>query len=285
MSASPSLSMSPVLADDAARPVYRRVAAYLQREIVAGRLQADTRLPAERLLAEQLHVSRMSIRKALSHLAEQGLLVPSTGRGWFVASDALEEPPNALLSFAELGESRGLRPSSRVLLQEIRPADLNEADSLGVAPGSSLFDLDRVRCLDGMEVALHRTQVPLSRAPGLERVDFSVSSLYGVLQRHYSIIPTRAQCVIEGRPADERAAHLLEVELGAALLAFSATTFDQDGRPFELSRIEYRADRYRFHATVVRSDTLLMVPARVRRTAATMTLRATPDAAIPRGRD
>jgi GntR family transcriptional regulator len=261
LTTAPTSSRPSVLADDAAQPIYLRVAAHLHREIVAGLFQAGTRLPAERPLAEQLHVGRMSIRRALSHLAEEGLIVPSNGRGWFVANGALEEPPNALLSFAELGESRGLVPSSRVLSQEVRPADLNEAESLGVAPGSSLLDLYRVRCLDGLEIALHRARVPLSRAPGLEQVDFSASSLYAVLQREYSIVPTRAQCVIEGCPADESTAGLLEVAIGAALLVFSATTFDQHGSPIELSRIEYRADRYRFKATVVRSDTIFMAPA------------------------
>ncbi|MHB1509177.1 MAG: GntR family transcriptional regulator [Acidimicrobiales bacterium] len=239
-------------------PVYRRVSAYLRQEITSGALSGGMRLPAERTLAEALQVSRISVRQALRELAEAGLIASSTSRGWFVSELGLFERANALMSFSELGRSRGLEPSSRVLSHKVRPADLNEADELEIVPGSPLLDLERLRFLDGLEIALHQVRVPVDRAPGIEQTDFSSTSVFEALEEYHAIIPTRARWVIEGRPADERSARLLGLQPAAPLLVVSSTTTDQHDRPFELSRIDYRADRYRFQATIVRFNTTLV---------------------------
>jgi GntR family transcriptional regulator len=251
-------SIGSLLHDAPTEPVYRRVSAYLRQEITSGTLSGGMRLPAERTLADLLQVSRISVRRALRELAEAGLIAPSTSRGWFVSELGLFERANALMSFSELGRSRGLEPSSRVLSQKVRPADLNEADELEIAPGSPLLDLERLRFLDGLEIALHQVRVPVDRAPGIEQTDFSSASVFEVLEDYHGIIPTRARWVIEGRPADERSARLLGLQPAAPLLLVSSTTTDQHDRPFELSRIDYRADRYRFQATIVRFNTTLV---------------------------
>jgi GntR family transcriptional regulator len=255
------VSHSPLPEGDGAEPMYRRAAAYLRQEIMRGAFAEGERLPAERLLSDQLGISRITVRRALRELAEGGLIGPSTGRGWYVARGPVGEPPNALMSFSELGRSRGLRATSRVLAMEVRPADLNEAESLSVAPGSDVLVLERLRLLDDIEIAVHLVRVPLVRAPGLQRFDFARTSLYEVLRSEYSIVPSRAACTIEATPADDRLSSLLGMPPGSALLTLLQTTFDQDGRPCELSRIEYRGDRYRFHATIVRHETVVAVEA------------------------
>ncbi|MBA3382814.1 MAG: GntR family transcriptional regulator [Actinobacteria bacterium] len=105
-------------------------------EIASGALRPGDRLPAERAIGERLGVSRVTVRLALGALAGDGIIKSSTGRGSFVASlGPVGEPPNALLSFSELGAARGLEVSSRVLRAELRLQRLTRPTHFGSPRG------------------------------------------------------------------------------------------------------------------------------------------------------
>jgi GntR family transcriptional regulator len=147
-----------------------------------------------------------------------------------------------------MGRARGLEPSARVLHARRRPATLDEADLLQVAPGAELFDLRRLRYLDELAVAIDNSAIPLARAPDLTRVDFTRASLYEELERRHGIVPTHADYSVEASTADPEAGELLEVETGAPVLVTRHRAYDQHGRPIDTGVVIYRGDRYRFRA-------------------------------------
>ena len=102
----------------------------LRLDIDHGVYGPGARLPGERDLAERLGVSRVTTRRALARLATEGRLESSAQRGWFVPKQVLGEPPSTLQSFTEMVRARGLRPTTSVLRQEVRPATFEEADEL-----------------------------------------------------------------------------------------------------------------------------------------------------------
>ena len=236
-----------------AEPLYRRVSRWLVHEVDTGGLRSGDRIPPERWLCQELGVSRATVRRALEDLVADGM-VEIRGRVPFVAGGMLAEPPNALVSLTELGRARGLEPSSRVLRREVRPATLDEAEAFGVAPGSELFELERLRMLDGLPISLDTNRVPTRLVPGLEDVDFSSASLYEVLERAGERLSC-ADYAIEAGLADVPRAALLELEPGAAVLLATAVVLDARGRVLDIGRTVYRADRYRFHATLMRRRT------------------------------
>jgi GntR family transcriptional regulator len=233
------------LPGDEAEPLYQRVMRSIQHDIEAGRLTQGTRLPSERELCERLDVSRVTTRRALAGLVEQGVVEASPGRGWFVAAGPVSEPPNRLLSFSALGRARGLEPTARVVRCETRPASFEEADDLAVAPGAPLFDIERVRLLDGLPVSVDSSLVPLARVPALTSVEWTTASLYAVL-RDAGVVPTHADYSVHAESADARIAGLLELPAGGAVLIADQRTYDQDDRPIERGHVVYRGDRYRF---------------------------------------
>jgi len=235
---------------DAAQPLYHRVYREIAQEIEGGALQAGDRLPSERWLCDELGVSRATVRRALEELVADGL-VETRGRGSFVAGAALAEPPNALLSLSELGRSRGLEASSRVLGRETRPATIDEAEEFGVAPGAELFELHRLRMLDRMPIAVDRNLVPLRLVEGAPELDFTTVSLYDTLDAA-GHAPARADYDIEARAAEPGQAELLEIAPGAPVLVTTTVAMDGDGVVVDAGRTVYRADRYRFQATLLR---------------------------------
>ena len=246
----PTTPLSSVTAGN--RPRYYEVYRAIADEIAVGRLRPGERLSVERALCQQFGVSRATVRRALRALADDGLIELSAHRGAFVSSGPLSEPPNVLLSFAAMAAARGLEASAQVLHQEVRPATLDEAELLSIAPGSSVFQLERLRMLDGMPVSVDVNRVALARATAVGDADYRTASLYDTLERQCGRAPTTGDYTIEAVAADEKTAGLLEVAVGAPLLLTVDRTFDQLGEPLCTSRIVYRGDRYRFRATVHR---------------------------------
>ena len=150
-----------------------------------------------------------------------------------------------------MGRQRGFTVTSRVLRCNTREARLAESEELGVAPGSPVYDLARVRCFDGLPIATTETIVPRYLAPGLAELDFSERSLYGTLRTEYRVLPTRARFAIQAAACDPADAQHLEISRGEPVLIFTQTGYDQLGRAFELARTVYRADRYLFRGTLV----------------------------------
>jgi GntR family transcriptional regulator len=243
--------MASSLFSDVAQPVYHQVYRLIADEIASGALVPGERLPPERVLCERLSVSRATVRRALQQLVEDGLVEPSVGRGWFVSSGPLAEPPNALMSFTELGAARGLTASARVLSSGIRPGTIEEAEAFAIAPGADVFELERLRMLDGVPVAVDRCRVPLARAPVLPEVDFEDASLYAVLDEA-GAGPVRGDYTIEAAPADPARAEQLGLGPGEPLLVTETVSYDAAGRLVELTTTAYRSDRYRFRATLIR---------------------------------
>lgn len=216
-----------------------------------GRLGPGAHLPSERALGERLAISRITLRRALRELADRELIEPSAGRGWQVAQQRLDEPANALVSFSALARARGLEPSARVLRALVRPSTLDEAERLRVAPGVELLDLERLRLLDGVAILVSETLVSLTRAPGIESVDFGAVSLFDALD-DAGVAVTRADCVVEAVPVDARRAELLGLGTGEPVMRVLETLVGADGSPVALGLAVYRGDRYRLETTLLR---------------------------------
>jgi GntR family transcriptional regulator len=232
------------------QPLYHQVYRRLADEIEGGALQPGDRLPSERWLCDELGVSRATVRRAIEELVSDGL-IEGRGRGSFVTGQALAEPRGTLISLSELGRSRGLQASARVLSAAVRAATIDEAEAFGIAPGAELFELRRLRMLDGMPISLDGNRVPLRLAPSLPAVDFSEASLYQTLERT-GHCPVRADYDVEARCADADEAELLELALGEPVLFTITVAFDENGQIVDIGRTVYRADRYRFQATLMR---------------------------------
>ena len=221
----------------------------LRQQIRSGQLAPGAQLPTERELGGHFGVIRVTVRRALSALSQEGLVVAVRGRGTFVASGLLAEPANALMSFHELAARDGFTATSSVLSATVRPCTLDEAEQLRVVPGAELFDLVRRRSIGGLPVALDATLVPLEYAPHLPRVDWEVASLYREMAEAGQV-PVAADVAVEARAATPEEADELGTSVGAPVLVAESDAYASDGRVVVIGRIVYRGDRYRLRTRV-----------------------------------
>lgn len=230
---------------------HRRLSELLAR----GVYLPGSRLGGEREFSRTLGVSRTTLRHALRRLAAEGRVQASAQRGWFVANRVVGEPPSVLQSFTEMAQARGLRPSASLLSRHVRPASLDEAEQLGIAPASLVLEIVRLRGLDNVPICIDRTILVHGRAEALADADLTDRSLFALLEELADIHVARSSYAVRACGADPDVASLLNLDPGSPVLVGDDTSFDEDDRPILLARVTYRGDAYRFEATLYRSRT------------------------------
>ncbi|GAB3159007.1 GntR family transcriptional regulator [Microbispora hainanensis] len=248
------VSQASLIASDSPEPLWVQAAELIERRVREGALASGRRLPAERELCNQMGISRVTLRRALQHLVEQGVLRSSHGRGWYVAGRPDRDWPNSLESFTETARRKALTATSRVIRAEVKEASLDEADQFGVAAGTRLFVLERVRMLDGVPVGVDSSRVVLNVAPRLPETDFGKASLIEELTAG-GAEPVVAQSVIEAKGCPEGIAEHLDLTPGDPVLVMHQSMVDAVGRVVLVSTITYRGDRYRLRTSFVRGGT------------------------------
>src|SRR5580698_8740989 len=125
-------------------PLYLQLARNLATAIHCGVWSAGEALPSERTLSDAIGVSRITARKAIALLVEQGLIRRARGAGSFI-TPRYEDPLSRLSSFSEMLRRRGFTPSSKWISRVIEPANRDEVIQLGLSPAAAVTRLRRLR--------------------------------------------------------------------------------------------------------------------------------------------
>ena len=228
-------------------PLYVQLARRLAQEIRAGRFLPDEALPSERTLSESLQLSRVTARKAIDQLVDQGLVVRRRGSGNYI-SPRLDQPLSRLTSFSEELQQRGFTPSSRWLSRKPSAAAPDEQLTLGLPTGARVVRLQRLRLADGTVMAYETTVLPEHVLPDPLQVQ---SSLYECLAQRGKA-PVRALQHIRALNAEPKLAAMLEVPDGQAVLFITRVGYLESGLPVELTHSYCRSDYYGFVAEMKR---------------------------------
>jgi GntR family transcriptional regulator len=224
-------------------PLYRQLENALREALRDNLLKPNEALPAERDLAADLSVSRITLRKAIDKLVDDGLLVRRHGAGTFVAG-RVEKQFAKLSSFSEDMASRGRTVRSEWLIREAGAVTGEESLTFGLSPGTAVYRFHRIRYADDVPMALEFAIIPGFGLPSLDMVD---SSLYAALESTGNR-PVRALQRLRAALCDAERAALLGVEVGAPVLYIERRGFLADGRVIEATTSWYRGDAYDFVA-------------------------------------
>ena len=227
-------------------PLYRRIQADLRERVTTGELPPGTQVETEQELMARYGVSRATVRQALSGLVAEGLLEIRRGRGTYVHGAALEHRLGGFYTFSREIERHGMRPGTRVRAIGVEPADTDVAEGLGLAGGTPVVALTRVRLADDQPIVSETSYLPAARFKGLEETDFAHFSLYETLTTRFGVRPVRARETFVPVLLDEADAGVLGGDAGDPVLSVERTTYDADGVIIEFCQSILRADRYRY---------------------------------------
>lgn len=223
--------------------LYQRLKTALVSSIDSRRLEPDAALPSERDMAEVLGISRITVRKAIDGLVEEGRLVRKHGSGTYVAG-RVEKSFSTLSSFTEDMRARGRTVRSEWLMREGGQVSPEESLSLSLSPGTPVLRFHRIRFADDVAMALEYSTVPANCLGSEGEVS---ESLYDALRRR-NLHPVRALQRLRAVLLQQGQAALLGVEAGSPALLIERIGFAANGSAVESTRSFYRGDAYDFVA-------------------------------------
>lgn len=223
-------------------PLYLKLKTVIEDAIEAGRLKHGDALPPERDIADAADISRVTVRKAIDTLVDQGLLVRRRGSGTFVVKpiQRLQQPLSRLTSFTEDMRRRGMKAGSRWISRGIAFPTPEETMTLGLASEARVARLVRLRTANDMPIALERTSLPDDVLPDPDVID---DSLYQALSAR-GLRAIRANQRISAVLLRDDETKLLEVPPGSPALSVQRIAYFETGRVMEMSTALYRNDAY-----------------------------------------
>ncbi len=224
-------------------PIWQSIADTLRRAISEGAYAPGDKLPTEASLAERFGVNRHTVRHALAHLADEGLVHARRGAGVFVLTKPLDYPLSNRVRFHENLLAAGRLPDKRQLSVEIRSANEDDARRLRLSPGDQIAVAYSLSFADGTPVALAESRFPEARHPGLAealRTESGVTRAFAkVGVTDYLRVSTRLTAV----SADATQALHLQLREGVPLLLTEALSKTTDGMPIEHGRTWFASER------------------------------------------
>jgi GntR family transcriptional regulator len=231
------------------QPLYQQLQRALRAAIENRVIGPDDALPPERDLADMLSVSRITVRKAIDELVEEGLLVRKQGSGTFV-SNRVEKNFAKLTSFSEDMRARGREPRSIWINKAAGTVTPEESLTLRSSPGTPVFRFHRIRYADDAPMALEYATVLRDCLPSLDAVE---TSLYEALEQKGNR-PVRALQRLRAVLLTAEQAKLLKAQERDAGLLVARVGYLKDGRAVEFSQSYYRGDIYDFMAELSASS-------------------------------
>lgn len=224
-------------------PLYFQVARHLEEAISSGQLPPGTLFGNEIQLAEELGLSRPTMRKAMEHLVDKGLIVRRRGIGTRVVQPTVRRPLELSSLYEDLAGS-GQSPTTDVLAFEHLVADEEVAARLETQHGTEVVRVVRLRSARGRPIA-HMTNYLPRRLVEFDAATLEASGLYELLRARGIRLHSATQSV-GARTASAAEAKLLDEPKGSALLTMQRTTYDDHGAVVEYGTHLYAASRYSF---------------------------------------
>ncbi len=239
-------------------PKYHQIYLVLREQLHEGKFAQG--LPGELALMQQFSVARVTVRRALSQLAQEGLISREPGRGTRSllqrTAHASEAPPHKsqqaqLTGLLENLVSMGLRTSVKVLSVQRLASPHEVAMALQLEDGEWVQKAERVRYTKEGPLSHITTWVPERIARGFGRKELAQKPILMLLEES-GVKVGRAQQSISAKLADAQMARHLDVAVGSALLAVHRLIYDADDKPIQWLHGLYRPDRYEYQMQLSR---------------------------------
>lgn len=231
-------------------PFYYQVYQHLRQNIEHKVYKEGEQLPSERDLSEQFAVNRFTIRKATEKLILDGLVYPIRRKGYFVKQNRVAIDIDGHTSYTRTTSNNNLPRKVKVL--EIKPeypaAEL--AEFLQLEQDQLVWSIYFLRYFNDIPTTFSRTNIPLKRAPELNKHLVKTHSLYKTLEEHYGIKPRRINSICEIAYADESEFRHLAVYKGFPLLQVTSLMVDQHGMPLEKCVTKFRSDMVKLNVKI-----------------------------------
>lgn len=217
-----------------------------------NQMKPHTKLPSERDLCELWRLNRTTLRSAIKRLISDGKLYSKKGSGTFVAEQKIVRNLQDSQSITELLANEGKAFESKVLSFRVMPCSKELSHILQIPVGQGVYELIRLRMLDGEPLMMERTCLSEARFRHLIGADFEKESLYEVLKNHYGVMILGGKEKVGVTYAGKNEAELLNLQEETALFYLDGVAWDEKEEPVESFQSWVRADRIQLFSVLKR---------------------------------
>ena len=215
-------------------PKYKEIAIALKQKIVEGDYKEGELLPDQETLAKTYDTSRVTIRKAIQLLIDEGLLYTRRGSGTYVRSNIKKNNKNVTQINSVFGTSvqEGVDVTSKIIRFDVRFPTTYESEELMIKSTDPVYDVDQ----DARSI--ETSVMPLKYIRDLDE-EILKGSIYNYIRDELGYVISAAQRVIIASKANELDSEEFGIEVGEPILETNQVVFFDDGTPFDLSKTRY----------------------------------------------
>lgn len=227
---------------------YEEIYTDIKNKIINGVYTATEQLPFEKDLCEAYNTSKMTVKRALDLLVDEGLIIKRRGSGTFVKDLSKKEimritQSNQLSGFTAYHKKQNRKVTSKILAFDVVQADEHVQDKLNLKPGSFVYNIHRVRYVDGKPNVTEISSIPIERVPGLEKTHLE-TSIYHYIKDELGLNIQSAHRRVTVKKADEEEALHLGVEKNDPIAVTEQITYLDTGETIEFGVTKHRADAF-----------------------------------------
>jgi GntR family mannosyl-D-glycerate transport/metabolism transcriptional repressor len=229
------------------RSIYLQIADIIKNDIQSGRLKPHDPVMSENKISQKYEVTRLTARRSIDSLVNEGLLYRIRGKGTFVSEPEvkLEASPFSLRGFTESTLGMDRNPKNTVITFKIIEANKFIAEKLNISAGSKIFFVERLRMIDEDPLIFEVSYFPETLFPGLDESSMEGSAYEYVEKFLGKKIKDSTQEIVPDT-VSERIGKFLQMNVGTPILRVHNQPRLEDGTIFEYSEAFFRTSKYKF---------------------------------------
>lgn len=235
---------------------YKDIADDIRSAIMSGKYNINEQLPLEKEMCSKYGVSRITIKKAVDELVNQGLVIKRRGSGTFVkgVDESSVQELSMAKQFSGFSESnKGKRVFSKVIKFEVINPTKEIAVKLQITTEDFVYHIIRARYSDDEPIVVEYTYMPINLIPGIKN-DILMNSIYSYIEKGLNLKIKSAHRIIRAILPNEIEQEYLKIDKNFPVLEVEQVGFLDNGQPFEYSYSHHRSDKAEFRSVSIKED-------------------------------
>lgn len=235
---------------------YKDIAEDIRSAIMNGKYSVNEQLPLEKEMCSKYGVSRITIKKAVDELVNQGLVIKRRGSGTFVkgVDESSVQELSMAKQFSGFSESnKGKKVSSKVIKFEVISPTEEIAEKLQITTEDFVYHIIRARYSDDEPMVVEYTYMPINLIPGIKN-DILMNSIYNYIEKDLNLKIKSAHRMIRAILPNDIEQEYLKIDKNFPILEVEQVGFLDNGQPFEYSYSHHRSDKAEFRSVSIKED-------------------------------
>ncbi len=225
-------------------PIYIKIVEDIRSEISSGKLKPGDVLPSETSLCSEYDTSRMTVRKGLSILSNEGYIYSVPGKGYFV-----EKPDynKYIFAYDEMSNLINNVDKTKLLSVDIILPDEKLAGSLQISESKKVVMIRRLFYTEGEPMAYDIKYLLYKRGVPIVENEIENATFPEMISDRTSLYDLNKELIIYAKIPEEKMKKLLHIQNKIALLVVEQKLYDIEDKPIGLGITYFRGDYIKLH--------------------------------------